>query len=802
MRNLLSDLRYALRSLNNAPGFAAATVLTVALGIGVNTAMFSVVNTVLLRPLPYRDPGRIITMYETEPELPKAPVTGPDLIDWRERSRSFEHIASLTPSFVVLTGGDRAERLPVLSITTDFFETIGVQPSLGRAFTSEEGQKGRDNVIILSDELFQRRFGGDRSVIGRTIRVDGAPVVVVGVMPAGFSFQFRWKFPNLAWTPMVLEKNENRRGSHDRLAIGRLKSDVTLDQAQREMSGIAAQLEREHPASNGKIGARLVPLQVDNTGNVREIMLALLGAVGFVLLIACANVSNLLLARGIARRQELAIRAAMGAGRWRIVQQLLTESVVVAVMGGILGLALAFGGVAALRHVESLNISRLSDLTVDRTVLLFSTLITVGAGLLFGLAPALLQARRDLHTEIRQSTERTVAGSGRASILRSVLVASELSVAVVLLIGAGLMIRSVNRLLGTPLGFRPAGVITAQISLPEKQYDTDQKTEAFVRALLDRTRAIPGVTSASVANKIPLKGGQNGTMVVEGQSWGSAQMEGPLVESSSVYPGFFKAMGIPVRMGRVFSDSDLRKDFTGLVVNETFVRVMLKNQNPLGKRVSYDKNPPHWHEIIGVVADTRQHGLTVAALPEAYNLSASQYLTLVAHTDLDPAALVSALRNAVSSVDRDIPLADVHTMQDIVNESSAGNRTYMGLITSFAGIAMVLASIGIYGVIAFAMSQRRHEIGIRMALGATRMNVIAMALGGAGKLIVAGIAVGIGGAFLLTQYLKTLLYEVSPLDPITFVSVPLLLAAVALIASFIPSVRASGLEPIRALRHE
>jgi putative ABC transport system permease protein len=802
MHNLLTDLRYALRTLRNAPGFAAATVLTVALGISVNTVMFSVVNTVLLQPLPYPDSGRIVAMYETEPELPKAPVTMPDLIDWRERSRSFEVIASLQPGFRVLTGDERPQRLPVLAVTTDFFDMIGVHPYLGRGFSSEEGQKGRDNVIILTDELFQERFGGDRSIIGRPIRIDGAPVVVVGVTPPGFRISTRWKFPYLACTPMVLEKNESRRGSHDRLAIGRLKSGVSLEQAQSEMTAIAAQLEREHPASNGKIGAKLVPLQADITGGIREVLFALLGAVGFVLLIACANVANLLLARGVSRRQELAIRAAMGAGRWRISRQLLTESIVVALVGGAAGLALAYGGVAAVRHIESLNIARLTDVSVDPTVLLFSTLITAAAGLLFGLAPAFLQSRCDLNTELRQSTERTVAGSGRASALRSVLVAAELSLAVILLIGAGLMIRSVGRLLSTPLGFRPDGVLTAQISLPGRQYDSEEKTAVFVRTLLERVRAIPGVTAASVANKIPLKGGQNGTMLVEGQTWSGGDMEGPLVESSQVYPGYFEALGIPLVQGRLFTDADIRKDFTGLIVNETFVRVMLKNQNPLGKRVSYSKNPPHWQEIVGVVRDTRQHGLAVSALPEVYGLSASSFLTLVVHTRLDPQGLTNSVRRALVSVDRDLPLAEVHTMRDIVDLSSATNRTFMRLITAFAGVALVLACIGIYGVVAFAMSQRRHEIGIRMALGATPGRVVGMALGSAAKLIVTGIVAGVGGAYLVTQYLKAALYEVSPLDPVTFASVPLLLALVAFAASFIPSFRASSLDPLQALHHE
>lgn len=369
------------------------------------------------------------------------------------------------------------------------------------------------------------------------------------------------------------------------------------------------------------------------------------------------------------------------------------------------------------------------------------------------------------------------------------------------MIGAGLMIRSLARLLESPLGFRPDGVFTAQISLPEKQYGSNEKVGIFVRGLLDRVRSIPGVTAASVANKIPLKGGQNGTMVVEGQPNTGPEMEGPLVENSSIYPGYFKAMGIPLRAGRTFEDGDLRKDFTGLIVNDAFVRVLLKNASPIGKRISYDKNPPHWHEIIGVVADTRQHGLTSPAMPEVYALSASSFLTLVAHTQLDPAGLTRSVQRELSAIDPDVPLAEVRTMENILQESSAANRVFMRLIGAFAAIALLLASIGIYGLIAFSLSQRRHEIGIRMALGASARNVVGMALTDAVKLIVAGTVLGVAGALALTRYLTSVLYEVSPLDPLTFAIVPAFLATVALAASLIPALRATSIDPVGAL-HE
>ena len=800
MQNLLSDLCFGLRTLRKAPGFTAAAVLTIALGISVNTTMFSVVNTVLLQPLPYADSSRLMTVYEVEPELAKAPVTMPDLIDWRQRNRSFEAISSMQPRYAALTGRDRPERIAMLAVTGDFFATLGVRPRLGRAFTVEEETKGKEHVIILGDGLFRSRFGGDASIVGSTIRMDGSPYTVVGVMPPGFQFLSRWPFDSDALVPMVLEPNEQMRGSHDRLAFGRLKRGVTVEQARNEMSSIAAQLEREHPVSNGKIGAKVVPFHEDLTGGLREVLVALLGAVGFVLLIACANVANLLLARGAARRQEVAIRVAMGASRGRIVRQLLTESLLLAGGGGIAGLGLAYGAVTALRHIEGLRIPRLADVSVDPAVLGFSLAMTVAAGLLAGLAPAVLLAPRDLHGELKASADRTVAGSGRAKWLRGVLVASELALAVILLIGAGLMVRSLNRLLATPLGFQPEGVFTAQIWLPEKQYGSDDKAAVFARALLERVRSIPGVTSASVANKLPLRGGQNGTMIVEGEANTGPEMEGPLVENSSVYPGYFKTLGIPLRAGRLFEEADLRKDFGGLIVNETFVRVLLKNADPIGKRISYDKNPPHWHEIIGVVADNRQQGLATPALPEAYELSVTPFMTLVAHTQLDAAGLAEPVRREMATIDPDVPLAEVRTMENILDLSSAIHRIFVRLIGTFAGIALALAAIGIYGLVAFSMSQRRHEIGIRMALGATSRDVIGMALASAARLVAAGMVVGVAGALWLTQYLKSVLYQVSPLDALTFTAVPALLAAIALAASFIPAARAASTDPARTLR--
>jgi putative ABC transport system permease protein len=800
MYNPAADIRYALRMLRNAPGFTAAAVLTLALGIGVNTAIFSVINTVLIQPLPYKQPDRIVMMYETEPELDKAPVTQPDLIAWRERSRTFETVSSFRPNYAALTGTDRPERLMIWEVTADFFHTVGVQPALGRGLSAEDTTAGRDGVVILSDGLFQRRFGGDRKALGRTVMIDGKSRTVIGVMPPGFQLVTRFPFKADAWLPMVLTRRSD--GNHDRLAVGRLRPGATLKQAQAEMSAIAAQLGRENPNSNGKIGARLVPLDEDVNGSVRELLLALLGAVGFVLLIACANVANLLLARGVARRQELAVRAALGAGRARIAGQLLTESLLLAVLGGGIGLLLAYAGVQALRQVETLNIQRLADTSVNPAVLLYSCLITIAAGLLFGIAPALSQSRRHLAVELK-SGARTVAG-GHAPRLRSLLVIAELSLAVILLIGAGLSIRSVIRLLAVNPGFRPEGVLTLQLSLPEARYSfrdqaSSDRITAFVLGFMDRVRSIPGVTAASVTNKLPLKGGWNGTVIVEGKPYSDNYMEGPLVEHSYILPGFFQTMGIPLRTGRVFTQADLTKDL--VIVNETFARQFFPNENPVGKRISTER-PPRWLEIAGVVGDTPQHGISAKIMPETYKPRVTPYITVVAHTALDPASLVEPIRKELAAMDKDVPISEVHTMNEVLLLSSAPNRVYMRLLALFAAVALALAAVGIYGLISFAMSQQRHEIGIRMALGASASDVVRMALGSASKLVAAGLVAGVAGAFMLTQYLKSLLYGVTPSDPVTFTAVPVFLAVVALAACLLPALRAGAIDPSTALRNE
>jgi putative ABC transport system permease protein len=796
---LLQDIRYAIRTLLNAPGFTLGATLTLALGIGANTAIFSLIQGVLIRPLPYRDPGRLVRIHATEPVgYDRMPTTGPDFVDFRRRSRLFETMASLAPDGANLTGGDRPDRVQLAQISFNFFSVFGVRPMLGRDLSpADEWDEGKPLVMVLSYGLWQRAFGTDPKIVGRKITLDGHPCEVVGVMPKDFH-------PIVAadlWFPVTQPTAEDMRGSHDRYAIGRLKPGVTIERAQAEMTSIAQQLQSEHPITNKGIGVNLVALATDVTGGVRNTLLVFLFAVAFVVLIACVNVANLLLARGTARQHELSVRTAMGASRWRVVRQLLTESLVLALCGGALGLLMAVWGVDALRHSSALGIPRADEVGVDSTVLAYSALASILTGLFFGLAPALQLSNCDLGKNVRESGSRTVA-SGRGSSLRGALVSAEIALGMVLLVGSALMLRSFVRLISVDPGFHAAGVLTAQAELPDLPIRTYEDKLSFNRQLIERLRAIPGVTSAAVTSKLPLAGGNNGTIIAEGQPFSENAWDGPLVEFSYTLPGYFHTMGIPLLAGRDFTGQDFAKNSSSVVVNQALVRRFFPHANPIGKRISHERKPPKWREIVGVVGDTRQWGLAQAPIPEMYWPSASNGFVIVIRAASDPKQLTDSVRREVAALDKDLPLYHVQAMDELVADSSASSRSRTALVGLFAAVALTLAAIGVYGLVSFSMSLRRHEIGIRVALGAGRRDVIIMALRDSGKLIAAGLALGLSCSFALTRYLASELFEVSPMDPLTFVAVPLFLVAVALAASYIPAQRAAAVDPAIALRHE
>jgi putative ABC transport system permease protein len=791
---MLADLRYAFRILCKSPAFTAVSVIALALGIGANTAIFSVVNSVLIRPLPYKDPDQLVRLFETEPQLPLAPLCGADFLDWREQNHSFTAMAQYIAPPANLTGSDQPSRVIQGNVSPQMFSILGVAPAFGRDFLAEEEQTGRDHVAILSHAFWQQHFTGERGALGRTLTLNGETYSIIGVMPQDFQ-----AIPVAdLWTPLNVDSLKKSRGSHSYHVVARLKAGVTVSQGEADLQAIAKHLEQVYPQQNSDIGARAIPLLEQRVGSIRPVLLAMLGAVAFVLLIAVANVANLLLARASVRQREMAVRSALGATRWRLIRQLLTESVLLSLAGGMAGLALAYWGVNILRTVTGSNLPRLKELTVDGTVLSFTLLVSVITGILFGLAPAWQHS--GLNAALKEGGRGSTGMAGKH--LRSALVVAELALSLVLLIGSGLMVKSFLHLLSLDLGFDTSRVLTMNISLPSAKYKDVPKRLAFYHTLLERVGALPGVTAVAATSKLPLIGGNNGTVVIEGQPAPAHQWEGPLVEFSTVTPDYFRAMGIPVKMGRVCSEQDSAKDSRVTIINETMARRFWPNQNPLHKGILDGGRT----DVIGVVGDVRQHGLEKEALPEMYfcygeNANRTT-MALVVRGDGDPTPLTASVRSAVQALDKDQPVYDIRTMEKVFQENSAGRRFQMLLFGIFAAVALVLAAVGIYGVMSYMVTQRSHEIGIRMALGAQTLDVMRMVVGQGMRLVACGVALGLVSALLLGKSLAGLLYGVRPSDPQTLLSVSALLSLVAFAASYIPAWRATRVDPVIVLRHE
>ena len=793
------DFRYGLRMLRKSPTYTLAAILALGLGIGANTTIFSVINAVLLQPLPYKDPDRLVRLYESQlPQFATVPVTRPDFLDWKERQRVFERIVAYSGgsgTSVNLTGVDRPERLSICPSTDGMFALLGIAPILGRDFLPEEDQPGRNNVLILSNSFWQRRFASDPGVIGRTVLLNGEPHIIVGVMPP---FRFLKPFGGGldGWVPMALVRNENQRFSHAVHVVARLKPGVSLDQARAEMASISAQIEKEHPRNYGKVAAVLIPVFEDLSGYLRKPMALLLAAVGFVLLIACANVANLLLARGATRFREVSIRATLGAGRLRLLRLLLTESLILGVSGGMVGLLLALWGVDLLGHARGIGIPRLDRVAIDNRVLAYTAGISILTSLVFGLVPALQLSGAALHESLKESGPRA-AGGRSSSRLRGILVVTETALALILLIGAGLTIRSVNRLLAVDIGIRTERLLAVELNLPRARYGKYDQLLRFWNDLEARVNGLPGVKAAGATQKLPLRGGWNGYVTVEGQPDTPGR---PVVEFSYITPGYFQTAGIRLLRGRLFTEADrAASGQAGLIINETFARRIWPNLDPIGRRI---KRGDDWSQIVGVVSDTRQWSVQQPPLPELYHPYVLQSMTLLVRTETEPKSLVEAIRREVLAVDKDIPIYGITTMDQIASDSTVTLRFYTKLLSIFAVVAIVLAAVGIYGVIAYTVSQRSHELGIRMAMGAGRADTVRLVVGQAAKLLIAGIAAGVGGAIALSRFLEVLLYEIKPTDPITYASVALFLAVIGLTASALPAIRASRVDPMSALRHE
>ncbi|HYY99810.1 MAG TPA: ABC transporter permease [Pyrinomonadaceae bacterium] len=805
VEEMFQDLRYGARKLRKSPGFALVAVMTLALGIGANTAIFSVVNAVLLRPLPFDQPEQLVRVFGTNARRSNfsRPHSYLNFSDLRAQNQTFEAMAAYTGTTSALSGEEGPEQITGVIASGDIFRVLRTKPLMGRLLEPEDERPGGSNAVVISHGLWQRRFGGDPRVVGRTIRLDGREREVVGVTPADFRFEFVTGATDF-WTPIDPSVSDyQQRGAIFLEIIGRLKPGVSVEQSNADAGVVASRLSEQYQNSNAGIGVRLAPAQEELVGDVRPTLLVLLGAVGFVLLIACANVANLLLARSAGRHREIAVRSALGAWRGRIVRQLLTESLLLAFAGGVLGLVFALWGVKLLSVFVPENVPRFGETDIDLRVLGFTLAASVVTGLLFGIAPALQSSRVDLNEALKEGGRTGTDGLGRRRV-RSLLIVSEVALSLVLLVGAGLLIKSFVKLRNTDPGFDAGNTLTASLSLASVRYDADEKIADFYRLLVERVRALPGVVSVGAVTPLPLSdNNMSFSFSVIGQP-PQPPGQGQSANARMVTPEYFRAQGIPLRAGRVFTDADKAGAPNVLVVNEAFARRYLPGVEPLGQRLHIGLNRIEG-EIVGVVGDIRGEGLATPGEPEYYVPEATVPfgdMTLVVRTANDPASLVPALRQAVAEMDKDQPLYDVRTMDSLVARSVARQRFSMTLIGVFAVLAMLLAAVGIFSVMSFLVAQRTHEIGIRMALGARQRDILSMVVRHGVGLTLIGVGVGLAAALALTRLMSGLLYEVSATDPFIYGGITVLLAAVALAACYVPARRATKVDPLIALRYE
>ena len=800
MDSIIKDIRYGLRSLLKRPGFTAIALLALALGIGANTAIFSLVNAVILQPLPYPDPDRLVSVYGSRNRSTQGTVGPVDFLDYRSQNKTFEQFAASRSAILPknLTGSGEPERVMPSEITGNYFDTFGVRPALGRGFSLENEKTGQDHVTVLSYAFWQTRFGGDPNILNKTINLDGKAYEVLGVMPAEVVLPQDAQL----WIPLNFDADPEMKWRQVRflLPVGRLKQGVTLAQAQADTDLIAAQLEQQYPDTNTGWSLRLIPLRETLVGGSRTMLFILFGAVGFVLLIACANVANLLLVRAAARQKEIAMRTALGASRLRIIRQMITESLLLAIFGGALGALLAVAGVKLLVSLGEDSIPRTANVKIDATVLAFTVIISLATGLLFGLAPAIRTRKENLVDALKDG----IRGGSEATLknrTRSLLVVFESAIAVMLLIGAGLLIRSLVALQHVDPGFDPNNVLTLRVDLPQQKYDKPEKASNFFQQLETRVAALPGVEAVGLTTELPLSGQSNGMpYVVEGL---------PVIPSNKVLAGFrrvnqqyFSALRIPLRRGRNFTEQEVRESAKVLVVSQQLADTAFPGQEPLGKRlITGMRGEPY--EIIGIVGDIRHESLQ--GEPDTTMYMPTQEPSrrnLVIRTEGDPLSLVGGVRKEVNALDPDQPIAAVRPMTEWVGLSMAGARYRTTLLGLFAVLAMILAATGIYGVMSYSVAQRTQEIGVRMALGARPFDVLKLVVRQGMMLALIGIVVGLAGALALTRVISSLLFGVTERDPITFGVVTALLLVVAFIACFVPARRATKVDPLVALRYE
>ena len=825
LETLLQDIRYGVRTLRKSPGFALVAVLTLALGIGANTAIFSVINAVLLKPLPFKDPDRLVQLWETESAPGNFPLTGPDYLDWQEQNQTLESSALYTYQRAFnASGAGEAQPVAALSTQANFFTVLGVAPAMGRTFAPGEDQEGKNHVVVISNGCWKKFFAGRPDVIGRTIELNSQAHTVIGVMPDWFNFPAR----NEIWTPLNMDKKDlGARGSHSYRAIARVKAGSSIEAARADLLTISKRLEQQY--HNEGIEAVVVPLKEQITQSSKPQLLVLLAAVAAVLLVACVNVANLLLARATGRQREIALRAVLGASRMRVVRQLLTESVLLSLMGAAVGLAGAWWAVILIRSTRTLPIPRVNAVELDLTVLAFTILISMAVGILFGLAPALQASSADLGEELKASAQSVVSPLGWQRILRDALVVIEIGASLALLAGAGLLLRSFSKMRNADVGIQPQNVMTMSIMLPRQKYSTPVQRRDFIDRYLERVQHVPGVQAASISTEIPLEGGNNGYIKVDGDKDPAHAQQ--LVEDNYITPDYFRALGIPFLHGENFSaadiehasevnlkldelykqNPDLKTVPPGLsfvaVINRAMAQTFWPNQDAVGKIYKLnDGTLPV--RVIGVVGDASVFGIQTKPFPEAY-YPITVALTyqgfggmVVARTSGAPSGSISALRSNLNAMDPSLAAFQPRSMEEVIAEASQSTGVQTYLLGSFAALALILAAVGLYSVLAYLVTQRTREIGIRMALGAQQAHVLKMVMGHGSRLTAAGVLLGAGGAFALTRFLKSLLFGVTTKDPATFLGVVLVLTLVAMAACYVPARRAMRVEPMAALRDE
>jgi putative ABC transport system permease protein len=802
MQNFWQDFRYGARSIAKNPGFAILAILALALGIGANTAIFSVVNSVLLRPLSYADPSRLVVILH-EGKLPASPA---DYLDWRKQSRSFDQIAAAQSGGATLTGGERAEQLTGMQVSANLFDTLGVPALRGRTFDASEDQPASKHVAVLSYPLWQRRFGGDPGIVGRDIVLNGESYTVTGVMPESFRFAPFWATNVEIWTPLVLDKRLHDRGGRSLRIFARLRNGVSVKQAQSEIDVICRRLAEQYPDTNINMTAQVVPLQEKVVANIRPTLLVLLGTVGFVLLIACSNVANLMLVRANGKTKETAVRLALGSSSWRLIRQYLLEGLMLAATGAVVGVLIARWGVTGLiASLPAGSLPRLQEVGIDKTTLAFTVLIAMATGIFCGLAPALRVFRTELQEALKSGGRGSTRGRGEHRT-RAILVTCEVALALVLMVGAGLMLRTFEHLQSVDPGFDPSHVLTMDAAAGGKLYPSAAGRIGFFEQVRSRLESLPGVQSVSLINHLPI-GGDVWTLgiAVEGRP-----TPPPGQRNGAVYrvvqPGYFATMKIPMLRGRDFTAHDLPATTPVAIVNEALAKRDFAGEDPIGRRVSLSNRT--WMTIVGVVKNVKQGDWIVAPGSEIYlphaqsEVTQFSSMTLVVRAHGDPLALVKAAEEVVHAVDKDVPVARVATMEQIIGDRLWRGRLAMTLLTLFGGVAITLAGLGIYGAISYSVAQRTNEIGIRMALGAKRIHVLRMVLQQALAVVGSGVSIGLFGAWMLTRALSGLLYGVTATDPVTFLAVPVLVVALSAVACSLPALRAMRVDAVTALRYE